>query len=275
MRKVFHLKSNIPFFCFVVVAYLLVGSSILVGADDRPNILFCFADDWGRYASAYSIGENDQTPNSVVKTPNFDRIASEGVLFNNAFVNAPSCTPCRSSLLSGQYFFRTGRGAILQGAIWDSSIPSYPLILKDNGYHIGHTYKVWSPGSPVNAPYGAKEHAYNKAGGKFNGFSQFVSRSDDIDAAKEKLYDEVRANFRSFLDDREKTNRFVIGSVRPIVIANGLRDPARNCGASTRMISKEKCRHSFRTRKSCAKISPIILAKRWRLMRELVCCWRS
>jgi uncharacterized sulfatase len=185
-----------------------LGSLNAASADDRPNILFCFADDWGRYASAYSKGENDQTANSVVKTPNFDRIAKEGALFNNAFVNAPSCTPCRSSLLSGQYFWRTGRGAILQGAIWDAKIPSYPLILQDNGYHIGHSYKVWSPGSPANAPYGAQATAYNKAGNKFSGFSQFVSRAEDPEAGKQTLYDEVRSNFRAFLADRQDAQPF-------------------------------------------------------------------
>lgn len=174
----------------------------------RPNIVFCFADDWGRYASAYRTGEGDQTPNRVVKTPNFDRIATEGVLFANAFVNAPSCTPCRSSLLSGQYFWRTGRGAILQGAVWDAAIPSYPLILQQHGYHIGHTYKVWSPGTPANAPYGAAATAYNKAGTKFNGFSQFCSNAKDPEAAKQVLYDEVRDNFRLFLDDRKSQQPF-------------------------------------------------------------------
>lgn len=105
--------------------------------DDRPNILFAFADDWGRYASVYAETDGPDTVNDLIKTPNIDRMAKEGVLFNNAFVTAPSCTPCRSSLLSGQYFFRTGLGAILQGAVWDSKIPSWPLMLKDSGYHIG------------------------------------------------------------------------------------------------------------------------------------------
>ena len=105
--------------------------------DKRPNIVFCFADDWGRYASIYAKVDPGLSINQVLKTPVIDRMAREGVLFKNAFVTAPSCTPCRSSLLSGQYFFRTGRGAILQGAVWDSSIPSYPLILRDAGYHIG------------------------------------------------------------------------------------------------------------------------------------------
>ena len=171
-------------------------------AADRPNILFCFADDWGRYASAYRTGEDDQTPNAVVSTPNFDRIAREGVLFHRAYVNAPSCTPCRSALLSGQYFYRTGRGAILSGAVWDSSIPTYPLILRQEGYHIGHSYKVWSPGTPRNAPYGAETTAYNKAGNRLNRFSQFVTAAADPRAAKQELLGEARANFRDFLKDR-------------------------------------------------------------------------
>ena len=189
----------------IALLSVLTNTSTAADGDSaRPNIVFCFADDWGRYASAYRQGAEDQTPNAVVSTPNFDQVASEGVLFNHAFVNAPSCTPCRSSLLSGQYFWRTGQGAILQGAVWDLNIPSYPLILKDHGYHIGHSSKVWSPGTPADAPYGAAATAYNKAGRKFNGFSQFCSNAKDPDAAKQVLYEEVRSNFRAFLDDRNE-----------------------------------------------------------------------
>ncbi len=171
-------------------------------AKGRPNILFAFADDWGRYASAYAKLEPGG-PSDLVRTPVFDRVAREGVLFTNAFVNAPSCTPCRSSLLSGQYFWRTGLGAILQGAIWDETIPSYPLILRDGGYHIGHTYKVWSPGTPRDAPYGGREYAYVRRGGHLNGYSQYVSGKPDHEAAKQKILGEVRGNFRDFLAKRD------------------------------------------------------------------------
>ncbi|MDP1560982.1 MAG: sulfatase-like hydrolase/transferase [Pirellulaceae bacterium] len=170
---------------------------------DRPNIVFAFADDWGRLAGAYAA--LDQTPglNSVVQTPNIDRIAGDGVLFRHAFVSAPSCTPCRSSLLSGQHFWRTGRGAILQGAVWDPTIPAFPLLLKDSGYHIGKTFKVWSPGVPVDAPFGGQAHSYEKAGRRFNQFSQQVTRmvadGQEVPAAKETLYDEVRGNFRQMI----------------------------------------------------------------------------
>jgi N-sulfoglucosamine sulfohydrolase len=193
-------------------ALLLVcqGGLAPAAADDdasRPNVLFAFADDWGRYAGVYGELEPGGI-NDLVSTPHFDRIAREGVLFTNAFVNAPSCTPCRSSLLSGQHFWRTGRGAILQGAIWDGSVPSYPLLLQDAGYHIGHTAKVWSPGTPANAPFGARETAYNRQGNQFNQFSQFVSSRDDIDAAKQELYAKVRGNFDDFLKDRREGEPF-------------------------------------------------------------------
>ncbi len=179
---------------------------------NRPNILFAFADDWGRYASAYAKLDGPGTINDLLQTPNFDRVAREGVLFRRAFVSAPSCTPYRSALVSGQHFWRTGRGAILRGAVWDESNAAYPLMLRDAGYHIGETYKVWSPGTPADAPYGAGKHAYEKAGRRFNDFSENVTKlvadGTPVEAAKELLYDEVLGNFNAFLADRRAEQPF-------------------------------------------------------------------
>jgi N-sulfoglucosamine sulfohydrolase len=181
-------------------------------AAQKPNILFFFADDWGKYASIYAAVEGKGGINDVVRTPNFDKLAKQGVLFRNAHVNAPSCTPCRSALLSGQYFWRTGRGAILQGAVWDDKIPAYPLLLRDSGYHIGKTYKVWSPGSPADAPYGGKQYSYQKAGGRINQFSENVTKmvadGKSLDAAKAELYDEARGNFKDFLAANQEGKPF-------------------------------------------------------------------
>jgi len=209
----FSVHSLIFVICVLIVSK--GGCPDLIGAEDvlkRPNIVFAFADDWGRYASAYGQVDKGRGPNAIIKTPNFDRVAKEGVLFTNAYVTSPSCTPCRSSLLSGQYFFRTGLGAILSGAKWDPKIPSFPLLLKKSGYHIGQTYKVWSPGSPNDAPYGERKYEYESAGRKFNQFSQNVTRMMDEEgkemaAAKQVLYDEVTGNFDSFLKERESKDQ--------------------------------------------------------------------
>src|SRR4051795_5850676 len=72
----------------------------------RPNIFLAIADDWGwPHAGAYG--------DPVVKTPTFDRTAREGVLFANAFVSSPSCTPSRAALLTGQYHWRLEESANL------------------------------------------------------------------------------------------------------------------------------------------------------------------
>lgn len=190
----------------------VIGCTAWAGAAERPNIVFVFADDWGRFASAYAKVNGPGTPNDVVQTPNFDRVAREGVLFRHAFVNAPSCTPCRSSILSGQYFWRTGRGAILHGAIWDPAIPSFPLLLQDAGYHIGKSFKVWSPGRPADAPFGGQRHAYEKAGRRYNDFSENITRSvaegKDLADVKDALLDEVTGNFTAFLADRKPGQPF-------------------------------------------------------------------
>lgn len=202
----------------VIVFFVLAPISVYAGDSskplpgNRPNILFLFADDWGRYASAYAKVDGRPSPNQVVRTPNIDRLAREGVLFRNAFVNAPSCTPSRSAVLSGRYFFSTGRGAILQGAVWDSSIPSWPLLLRNAGYFLGKAFKVWSPGTPVDAPYDGQKHAFQSAGGLYNNFSEnatkLVRGGQAVDAARTKLLDEVRGNFQSFLKARPKDQPF-------------------------------------------------------------------
>ncbi|MHC4260720.1 MAG: twin-arginine translocation signal domain-containing protein, partial [Planctomycetota bacterium] len=72
-------------------------------AAKKPNILFCISDDqsW-LHAGAYG--------DKVVKTPNFDRVAREGVLFTHSFCAASSCTPSRGAILTGQNIWRLEEG---------------------------------------------------------------------------------------------------------------------------------------------------------------------
>jgi N-sulfoglucosamine sulfohydrolase len=199
-----HSIQRLLFFVFAAMAMALSSRA----ESQKPlNILFVFADDWGRYASCYRGLDGRPSLNDIVKTPNVDQVAKDGVLFRNAFVNAPSCTPCRSSLMSGRYFFNTERGAILQGAVWDSSIPSFPLMLRDAGYHIGKSYKVWSPGTPADAPFGGQQYAYEKHGRAPNNFSEEatdrVGKGMTVAQAREEILAQVRGNFDDFLAARK------------------------------------------------------------------------
>jgi uncharacterized sulfatase len=110
-------------------------------------------------------------------------------------------------LLTGRFFFNTGRGAILSGAVWDGTIPTFPLMLRDAGYHIGKSYKVWSPGTPADAPFGEQQYAYEKSGRMPNNFSEetekLLADGMTVAAAHDKILDQVRGNFDAFLADRK------------------------------------------------------------------------
>lgn len=128
-----------------------------------PNILFCIADDWGwPHAGVYG--------DPVLRTPTFDRIAKEGILFDHAFVSSPSCTPSRNAILTGQYHWRLEEGANLWSTL-DIRFPVFPLLLEESGYHVGHWRKCWGPGNIKAGGYSDKY-----PGGKRypEGFAQFL-----------------------------------------------------------------------------------------------------
>src|SRR5688572_16115226 len=126
----------------------------------RPNVLVCIADDWSwPHAGAYG--------DKVVKTPAFDRIAAEGALFTRAFCAAPSCTPSRAAILTGQAPHRLEAG----GNLWGFLPPKFPVYtdqLEAAGYVVGIQGKGWSPGKIVDRPR-------NPAGPPARSFEQFLA----------------------------------------------------------------------------------------------------
>jgi uncharacterized sulfatase len=181
---------------------LLAGFlSPVVMAAEKPNIVLLFADDLGRYASAYADPALPSA-NDIVKTPVFDRIAAEGARFDNAFVSSPSCTPSRGALYTGRHFFRNGSFSQLHGR-WTKGMPDpsdsivgMPVTLEKAGYHIGWSHK-WH--IPERLMGGLRNH-YAPAGQRISGFSEVVSKNP---GAREKIFAEVRGNFQAFLADRK------------------------------------------------------------------------
>ena len=167
-------------------------------AAERPNILFCFSDDWGRYASIY---RNPERPglNDVIETPALDAIGRSGVVFNHAFVPAPSCKPCRASVSTGMPFYRCGSNAFLHhqefGQAKDpyKKLPGFSELLVRAGYHVMH----W--GKTTNKPAGRVDRTH---GLPIHYFSQAVSAAPDPVARKKEILAFVRANFRGFLDQQ-------------------------------------------------------------------------
>ena len=151
---------------------LILGVLILLAAGcntrsvEQPNILFAIADDWGwPHAGAYG--------DPVVRTPAFDRLASEGILFNHAYISSPSCTPSRNAILTGQYHWRLGPGANLWSTL-DPATPVYPLLLEDAGYRIGRFRKSWGPGDLSKWQRHPAGHDYTRSG-----FAAFMAERNE------------------------------------------------------------------------------------------------
>ncbi|MGE0006676.1 MAG: choline-sulfatase [Parvibaculaceae bacterium] len=91
----------------------------------KPNILFIMADQLAaRYLGAYG--------HPLVKTPHLDRLAAEGVVFENAYTTSPLCAPARATVMNGLLPSRTG--VYDNAAEFPSSIPTWAHYLRLQGY---------------------------------------------------------------------------------------------------------------------------------------------
>lgn len=115
----------------------LTPSPVLIAEDRPPNILFAIADDWGLHAGVYGT--------SWVRTPAFDRIAKEGVLFQNAYTPVAKCAPSRAIVLTGRHAWQNEEAGNHM-AVFPPKLKSWPEALMDNGWHMGITGKGWGPG---------------------------------------------------------------------------------------------------------------------------------
>ena len=120
---------------FGVIFFNLFGH--VDAAETKPmNIVVLFADDW-RHDTLGCAG------NPVVKTPNLDRLAKEGVRFTHNCVTTSICGVSRATLFTGQWMSRHGNRAFESFATpWAET---YPGLLRANGYFVGHVGK-WHNG---------------------------------------------------------------------------------------------------------------------------------
>lgn len=103
-----------------------------------PNILFAISDDQGYpHASAYGA--------RFVKTPGFDRIPDEGLMFHSVYCAAPQCLPNRASILTGCYLWQNGEAGT-HASLFPAHLKVFTDYLIEGGYDMGSTGKTWAPG---------------------------------------------------------------------------------------------------------------------------------
>ncbi|MEK6238412.1 MAG: sulfatase-like hydrolase/transferase, partial [Planctomycetales bacterium] len=151
MRPWRHLAASAIRQCsaFGIVAATLcgLGNGTASGAnkDDRPNIVFLFADDLG-YGDLACYGAPD------AKTPRLDQLARQGVRFTRHYANGPECSPTRAALLTGCYQHRLGG---LECAIGTGNVGRY-----DDAIRLAEQHDLGVPADSAALPRGIKNAGY-------------------------------------------------------------------------------------------------------------------
>jgi N-sulfoglucosamine sulfohydrolase len=119
--------NNFKFIVFcVLVAYLSTGCRKSTLPDEKPNIIWLNCEDLSPMLGVY--GDNYAT------TPNLDQLASEGVLYRNAYASAPICAPARSCMVTGINATSLGTQHLRSEVERPDFIKTVPEILHQNGY---------------------------------------------------------------------------------------------------------------------------------------------
>jgi len=122
----------------LIVRVVLFGLALLLGGapeavaqrEHPPNVLLITADDLGLQLGAYG--------DAMARTPHLDRLARRGVRFDRAYVTQASCSPSRSSILTGLYPHQNGQvGLANRGYYMHRGYTNLPRLLKDAGYRTG------------------------------------------------------------------------------------------------------------------------------------------
>lgn len=136
---------------WIVVFYCLV-SNAQSGNPDKPNILWIVSEDNTTLLGCYG--------DEIATTPNIDRLAGEGILYENAFCTAPVCAPARSTLITGMYPTAMGTENMRSDYPIPGFIKFFPRYLREAGYYTAnHAKKDYNT---IDQP-GAWDESGNKA----------------------------------------------------------------------------------------------------------------
>lgn len=179
----------------IAINFACQTGSRQVEVDVKPNIIIFISDDqsW-LHAGAYG--------DPVVKTPAFDRIAAQGVLFENLYNSAPACAPSRAAMLTGKNFWELDEAAI-HFSFFPPQHTTVADILAQNNYAVGYTGKGWAPGNWKGyRPTDPAGKSYQDI--KYDSVPQGINKNH------------YAANFEQFYHEKgEKPFLFILGTTEP------------------------------------------------------------
>jgi len=163
-----------------------------------PNILFAIADD-ASYPHMGAYGTD------WIKTPAFDRVAEQGILFTNCYTPNAKCAPSRACILTGRNSWQLEEAAN-HVPFFPAKFKTYAEALAENGYHVGYTAKGWAPGVANDVQGNPRQLTgvpYNSI--KTTPPARFISNND------------YAANFEDFLSKKPEGKPFCFwyGSTEP------------------------------------------------------------
>lgn len=131
------MKGFLQLYCLVIFVLLISSCSNSKQEQKQPNILFAISDD-------QSFAHTSFSGCKFVRTPAFDRVASEGIYFSNCIAGSPGCAPSRSALVTGRYHWQNQQSRQHASSWMKKHVPFIDL-LDANGYATGRTGKGVSP----------------------------------------------------------------------------------------------------------------------------------
>ncbi len=133
------MRASIKSVSTLLLLTLCISTLAWGASSKRPNILFAISDDQsGQHTSMAGY--------PAIQTPNFDRVANNGIYFTQAFTASPGCSPSRAAILTGRYCWQLEHAGT-HGSSFPKKYEVYPDILEGAGYTVGFTGKGWGPGN--------------------------------------------------------------------------------------------------------------------------------
>ncbi|WP_276166166.1 sulfatase-like hydrolase/transferase [Zobellia alginiliquefaciens] len=176
-------------------------TSITTGyAQDNPNFIFILTDD-------QQYGLMGCTGNTIVQTPNLDKLANDGVLFTNAHITSAICTPSRASILTSQFERKHGinfnSGTSMSEEGWTNT---YPMVMRENGYYTGWVGKNHVPVGEGGYDSGVMEKSFDYwyAGHGHLGFYPKDRHKIFKDAINDTQVEVVGEGIQDFLSNEQK-----------------------------------------------------------------------